>query len=271
MELHQRDESVDLGLLRAHRREDAPEAERVLAKLGAGPIFAGSRRVSLVEDQVDDLQHRREPRSHLRLAWDLERHASVGQRPLRPDDALGHRRFRDEERPGDLLGRQASEQAQGQGGARLPREDGVARREDQAQEIVAHVVLGRGLDVLRRRLLPRFELVAERLVLALGHPAPPDHVDRLLLRDRHEPGAGLVRDARDRPVLERGDERVVRELFGEAHVADHARKARDQLRRLDPIDRVDRAVRVGDRHGPHQSSGAVHRASEVTRRRGPRR
>jgi hypothetical protein len=43
-------------------------------------------------------------------------------------------------------------------------------------------------------------------------------------------------------VLERGDERVLRQLLGEADVAHHACDAGDHLRRLDPPDRIERAV-----------------------------
>ena len=50
-----------------------------------------------------------------------------------------------------------------------------------------------------------------------------------------------------RPLLERGDQRVLRQLFGEADVAHHAGEAGDELRLLDPPDRVDGAVDVGRR------------------------
>ena len=70
-----------------------------------------------------------------------------------------------------------------------------------------------------------------------------------MLRGGHEPGARVVRDARLRPLLERGDESVLRELLGEADVAHDPREAGDEPGRLDPPDRVDRAMGVGSRHG----------------------
>ena len=147
LDLHQRDEPVDLGLLRDELGEDAAEAERVLAEGGPHPVVAGGRRVALVEDQVDDLEHRREPRGERVAARDLEGHARLGERPLGPHDALRDRRLRDEERARDLLGRQAAEQAQRERDARLGREDRVARGEDEAQQVVADVVVHRGLGV----------------------------------------------------------------------------------------------------------------------------
>ena len=65
-----------------------------------------------------------------------------------------------------------------------------------------------------------------------------------MLRGGHEPGARVVRDARLRPLLERGDQRVLRELFGQADVAHDPRQAGDEPGRLDPPDRVDRAMGV---------------------------
>jgi hypothetical protein len=51
-------------------------------------------------------------------------------------------------------------------------------------------------------------------------------------------------------MLERGDERVLRQLLGETDVAHHPRQAGDQPRRLDAKDRLDRPMRIGGRHGP---------------------
>ena len=50
-----------------------------------------------------------------------------------------------------------------------------------------------------------------------------------------------------RPLFERGDERVVREIFGGADIVRDARQAGDQARRFDAPDGVDRGVRVGVR------------------------
>ena len=98
-------------------------------------------------------------------------------------------------------------------------------------------------------LLLGLELVAELLVLALEQLVPAQQVDRAMLRGGHEPGARVVRDARLRPLLERGDERVLRELLGQADVAHDPREAGDEPGRLDPPDRVDRAMGIGSRHG----------------------
>src|SRR5213075_168215 len=48
-------------------------------------------------------------------------------------------------------------------------------------------------------------LALERGVLLLEHRAPAQHVDRAVLRRRHEPRARLVGHALARPLLRRGD------------------------------------------------------------------
>jgi hypothetical protein len=67
--------------------------------------------------------------------------------------------------------------------------------EDEAQQVVAHVVLDRGVEIGRLRLLLALELPSELLVLALGHRGSAEVVYGTTLPDRHEPGARVVRDA----------------------------------------------------------------------------
>src|SRR6266851_3231342 len=196
LELHQRDQPVDLRLLRQEARQDAAKAERVLAEIRPHPVFAGRGGVTLVEDEVDDLQHRREASGALLSARDLEHNAFLRQRPLGPDDPLGDGGFRHQEGARDLLGRQASQEAERQRDSRLGGEDRVARDEDQAQEVVADVVVDRGLEVRRGELLPDLHLAPQLLVLVLQPLAPPQQVDGLVLGGRHEPGARVVRYAR---------------------------------------------------------------------------
>ena len=186
--------------------QDAAETQRILAERGPHPVVAGRRRVALVEDEVDDFEHRRETGGKLGPAGDLEGDVLLGEGPLGPDDALGDRRLRDEERTRDLLRRQAAEQAERQRNARLGGENRMAGREHEAQEVVAHVIVEGRVEIRHGQLLLRLELATELLVLALEPLVSAQEIDRAMLRGGHEPGARVVRDARLGPLLERGDE-----------------------------------------------------------------
>ena len=50
-------------------------------------------------------------------------------------------------------------------------------------------------------------------------------IDGAVLGGGHQPRAGIVRDAGCRPLLERGDERILGQLLGQADVAHDARQA----------------------------------------------
>jgi hypothetical protein len=49
-----------------------------------------------------------------------------------------------------------------------------------------------------------------------------------MLGGGHEPGARVVRDARLRPLLKRGDESILRQVLGKADVTHDAREPSDE-------------------------------------------
>ena len=83
------------------------------------------------------------------------------------------------------------------------------------------------------------EVAADQLDLALERHAAADRVDAAAPGDRHEPGARVVRHAGLRPLLERGHERVLREVLGQPDVANDTDQAGDDPRGLHPPDRLD--------------------------------
>ena len=106
----------------------------------------------------------------------------------------------------------------------------MARREDQPQQVIAHVIVGGRFDLRGRLFLLRFEIAPELAMFAVEHLAAPQPIDGAMLRGRHEPRRRIVGNAGRRPLLERGDERVLRKLFGQTDVAHHPREAGDELR-----------------------------------------
>ena len=82
----------------------------------------------------------------------------------------------------------------------------------------------------------------------------------------HQPGAGIGGNALVRPVPERRDQRLLRELLGQPDIADDAGQPGDQLGLLDAPDGVDRAVRAGAGDGAERDgagSGGTARCSSL--------
>ena len=92
---------------------------------------------------------------------------------------------------------------------------GMAGREHQPQQVVADVVVERGVEIRRGGAPPASSSWPSSLVLALEQLAPAEVVDGPVLGRGHQPGARVVRDARLRPLLERGDQRVLGQLLGQ--------------------------------------------------------
>ena len=119
--------------------------------------------------------------------------------------------------------------------------------EHQAQEVVADVIVDRGIEVWLGHLL-RLKLATEFLVLALHASVSADVIDCTMLGGGHEPGARVGRDARLRPLLQRGDESILRKVLGQTDIADDPRQPGNEPRGLNPPDCIDGAMCVGSRH-----------------------
>src|ERR1700722_1994029 len=73
-------------------------------------------------------------------------------------------------------------------------------------------------------------------------------VDRSVLRGGGEPSARLVRNARNRPLLERGDESVLGKLLSDAKVPYDPSDTRNDPGGFDSPDGIDGAMGIGRRH-----------------------
>src|SRR6266498_2651719 len=85
----------ELPVLLERAQRGCAETKRVLAKRRSYPIIAGGRGVSLVEDKVDDLQHRSETFSKFSLTRNFKRDSPFAEGSFGSDDALGEGRLRD--------------------------------------------------------------------------------------------------------------------------------------------------------------------------------
>ena len=151
----------------------------------------------------------------------LERHIFLAQGPFGADDPLSDGRLGDQEGTSDLVGRQSAKQAQRERDARFSGKHRVAGGEYKAQEIVANLIVERGIEIGLRRVLLNLKLITELLVLSFEQLVAAEKIDRSMLRGGHEPGAGVFRDAGFGPLIERRNEGL-REVLGDAEVAHHA-------------------------------------------------
>lgn len=157
----------------------------------------------------------------------------------------------------------------------------MAGSEDEPEQVVAdlvvHRVVDRGAAV---RGLHHLDVATEQLDLPGMGVRTTVAVDRLALRGGHQPPGGVGGNPRAGPVLQRGEQGVLRRLLGQTEVTGDARQASDQATGLDPPHRLDRSPgRSGglpDRHdGPSKqvtptwqsrATAPAHRSAQSRRR-----
>lgn len=104
------------------------------------------------------------------------------------------------------------------------------------------------MDIRHGHLLFALKLANNLLVLALQECVATEMVNGSMLGGGHQPSAGVIWDARLGPLLEGCNERILRELFGEADIADDSCEPGNDSGRFDPPDRFDCAMCIGSRH-----------------------
>ena len=221
LNFHEGDQAVDFGLVGGELGEDAAETEGVFAEGGADEVVAGAGGVALVEDEVDDLQDGEEAGGQFGAAGDFEGDLFFGEGAPGADDALGDGGFGGEEGAGDLSGGEAAEETEGEGGAgsveRMGWQEIKTRRRRSSPMGSSRV----GVEV-GHGLLEGGEVAGEVLVFALGDGVAAEEIDGAAFGGGGEPCGGVFGNSGLRPLLERGDECFLREVFGEADVAGEA-------------------------------------------------
>ncbi len=248
LNLHQGEQAENFGLRRREAGEDASEPLRLRAQCGTRQFLARGRRIALIEDEINDLEHRGEPRRALGPARHLEGNAGVADRILGADDALRDRRFAREEGARDLLGGQAADEPERERRSPLAGKHRVTGREDQSEQLIADVIVHRGFQLLKAGIAFGVEAAGNLGMLAIEHPIAAHAVDGATLCCSHQPRTGIMGNTGRRPFGERADQRVLGKLLGPVDIARHPRKARDEPRPLDPEDRLDRPMDFGRRH-----------------------
>ena len=125
----------------------------------------------------------------------------------------------------------------------------MTRDEHEAKKIVAKVIVNRCLEICHGHVLLRFGVATQLLVFALEHLLPAQKIDRTILCGGHEPGPGFVGNAGGRPFLQRRDQCILRQLFG--NPTSRTILVRPAMSRADSILQTASMARwvVGSRHG----------------------
>ena len=214
LQLHQRDEPVDFGLVGRQARELSPEPQRLMTQIRASPLRSGRRGVALVEDDVD----------HLRAPMSA---ASSAPRPRAPRTARPRRRS------SSSRARSAARRCSRAGGRPGRSRPSRGRRPVEASARLLDAIGSTGwhaTNIIRSRsssISPSStsgssvglaRQGSELLVLGAQRPVTPKPVDGLSLRDRHQPRPGVARHAVAWPLHHRVGERVLCEVFSEADV-----------------------------------------------------
>src|SRR6516162_2313358 len=145
--------------------QNATETQCIFAECRSHPVVAGGCQVTFVEDEVNNLEHRRQSGCELGLARYLERDVGLGQGWLGPNNSLANSGLWGEKFAGNFLGRQASKQAQCEGNARFAGEHRMTGDEHQPQQVITYTVINGGIKV-RYSSFPAGELAAEFFLLA---------------------------------------------------------------------------------------------------------
>ena len=238
LELHQRHERVHFGFVGNESCQDPAEPQRLVAQLGSDPPIAGRRRVTLVEHQVDHTEHGGKPARIVLAGRHLERHPSCAERFLRAHDALLNGRRGHEECLRDLFGGETTDDSQRQSDLSLPRQHRVGGDEDQSQHVVVDVV-GVPTEVGIR---PGVQVAGHLHILRVETFLPTPAIDCPSLGHGGEPGARISRDTRLRPLRQRLDQRLLRQVLGDTDITHHPCQGGDDL---------------GCLHTPHRVNGAV--------------
>ncbi len=252
LELEERHQAEDLWLFRRQGGEHPGESERFGAEPGPQPVVPGGGGVSLVEDEVDHLQHRTEAGGPVRAMRDLER----VRLPLRSSAWRGR--------------------CAAQWWAPAPRRRGRSREPSSRRPgaTSAPSVPGTGstgwqeTNIRRRRSssISCFDSESKSISssdgseTAISSSRPSRAYFSLSVRSRRKRSTALrfptvVSQAPGfSGVPSRGhwrkrvDQRVLCEVFRQSDVADEGRQGGDHPRKLQPEDRLDAGGRIGGWH-----------------------
>ena len=159
VEQHQREQTERLWLSGINEASSLPSRTASAHRSHRTQVRAGGGGVALVEDQVDDREHGRQPLGQGGVARQLERDPGVANLALGAHQALGHRGVGHEEGPRDLGPGQPAYGLEGQRHPGLGRQRRMTAGEQQAEPLVADLgeAVGHRIDRIRGLLRDRIQ------------------------------------------------------------------------------------------------------------------
>ena len=219
---------MHLGLVGHQLGEQPAEPDRLGREIAAVGV-------ALVEDQVDDREHRGQAVRQPMVGGHRERDGGRLDLRLGPREPALHRLLGDQEGARDLLGGEPAERAQRQRHLRLDGQRRMAAGEDQLQALVGdravvevELVHGRGRSIGLQQ--PRLVLsVRSRRMRSMARLRPV----------ATSQATGCSGDPVAGPPLGRDRERLLSGLLGEVDVAEEADQGREDAAPLAPEDLLD--------------------------------
>ena len=243
---HEADEPKYLGLVSKEFGQRATEPKRDAAQVATDELRAPGCVVAFIEDQVDDREDRLRSVTQRFFVRNFERHLGRLDLFFGPNEALSHGRRADQKGAGDLFRFEARDGPQRQRDPRFRGEGRMAAGEDQPK----HVVSDRSFDL--RRVDDMLQRRQPLKLLGLFGPqgAAPQLIDRLVPGRRDQPRARIVRHAVDRPSMERGEEGLLKRVFGKIEVTNAAHEPGQYPARMGPDHPMNFETRLHERTLP---------------------
>ena len=237
---------MHFAVVRQQPGQQAAQAQRLVNHGRAHQVITQRGRIAFVEDEVDHFQHTCQAGLQRIGARHFKRQLGGGQRALGAHNALRHGGLGHEEGAGNLIGAQAAQQLERERDPRIQRQHRVASREHQAQQVVANVIFTRRIEAIDKigchMRFQSFQVSTQFFLLFGVQRDLAQPVQRAVFGSGHQPGSRVVGHAVGRPMLQRSHQRVLRQLFGHAHIAHDACNMGDDLGRLLPPDGGDGLV-----------------------------
>ena len=228
MEQHQGQQPQHLRLVGHQVGEQPAEPDRLGGQLAAF-------RVALVEDQVDDREHRRQAIGEPRVDGHGERNRGRSDLRLGPRDPTLHRLLGDQKRTCDLHRGEPAERPQRQRHLCLHGQRRVTAGEDQLQAFV-----GDRAVVEVERIHRRFRQIGLEQPRLAPQRLPASYpVDGAIASSRDQPGDRILRRPVTGPPLGRDRERLLGGLLGEVDVTEEADQGGEDAAPLAPEDLLD--------------------------------